>query len=239
MEEVITPNMHMHAHLKECIEDYGPLHSFWLYAFERYNGILANIPNNNRSIECQLMNRFIEDIQVINSELPLDLPENLRSHFCRMENNSAKNCGSLPDTLNSTAIESSFLQWQYDDKKSALPSNRTRYVLNTMEMDNVKKLYAKLNCVSSSDTEIPSVCWKYSSFTLNGKVIGTYQTCSHSSSFVAATWDVSIFSDLLSSIVEDFFITDGELVRPVHISSFLLHRPKIESTVHGISFIPR
>ena len=152
-----------------------------------------------------------------------------------MENNSAKNCVSLADTLNSsysTAIESLFLQWQYDDKKSALPSNRTRYVLNAMEMDNVKKPYAKLNCVSSSDIEIPSVCWKYSSFTLNGKVIGTYQTRSHSSSFVAATWDVSIFGDILSSIVEDFFITDGKLVRPVHISSFLLHRPRIESRVH-------
>ena len=33
----ITPNMHMHCHLKSCISDYGPLHAFWLYAFERYS----------------------------------------------------------------------------------------------------------------------------------------------------------------------------------------------------------
>ena len=45
--EIITPNMHMHCHLKSCIEDYGPLHSFWLFAFERYNGILGSIPSNN------------------------------------------------------------------------------------------------------------------------------------------------------------------------------------------------
>ena len=46
--QAITPNMHMHAHIRACIEDYGPLHGFWLYSFERYNGILENIPNNIR-----------------------------------------------------------------------------------------------------------------------------------------------------------------------------------------------
>ena len=54
----ITHNMHMHCHLRACIEDYGPIHGFWLYAFERYNGILGSMPNNNKAIEVQLMNRF-------------------------------------------------------------------------------------------------------------------------------------------------------------------------------------
>ena len=60
-KDIITPNMHLHAHLKSCIEDYGPLHGFWLYAFERFNGILGSAPNNNRTIESQLMDRFIND----------------------------------------------------------------------------------------------------------------------------------------------------------------------------------
>lgn len=51
----ITPNMHMHCHLRKCTEDYGPLHGYWLYAFERYNGILGAMPNNKKSIEIQLM----------------------------------------------------------------------------------------------------------------------------------------------------------------------------------------
>ena len=57
----ITPNMHMHAHLASCVRDYGPLHSFWLFSFERYNGLLGSQPNNNRSIEVQLMSRFLKD----------------------------------------------------------------------------------------------------------------------------------------------------------------------------------
>ena len=48
---VITPNVHMHGHLSECIRDYGPLHAFWLFSFERYNGLLGAQPNNNRSVE--------------------------------------------------------------------------------------------------------------------------------------------------------------------------------------------
>ena len=38
-QEIITPNMHMHTHLSECMFDFGPAHVFWLFSFERYNGI--------------------------------------------------------------------------------------------------------------------------------------------------------------------------------------------------------
>ena len=55
--EACTPNMHLHCHLKEVIIDYGPMHSFWCFSFERYNGILGSIKTNNRSIELQLMRK--------------------------------------------------------------------------------------------------------------------------------------------------------------------------------------
>ena len=55
---VVTPNMHLHGHLKEILLDYGPAHKFWLFSFERYNGILGKKPINNHAIESQLMNRF-------------------------------------------------------------------------------------------------------------------------------------------------------------------------------------
>ena len=60
----ITPNMHnvMHCHLAACLGEFGPIHSFWLFPFERYNGILEGQPSNNRSIEMQLlMRRFQSD----------------------------------------------------------------------------------------------------------------------------------------------------------------------------------
>ena len=57
----LTPNMHMHCHVVRCMKDFGPVHSFWLFPFERYNGILGSRPTNNRSVEVQLMRRFHTD----------------------------------------------------------------------------------------------------------------------------------------------------------------------------------
>ena len=56
--ESIKPNMHFQCHLVECVRDYGLTYVFWLFAFERYNGILGSFPNNQKTIEVQLMERF-------------------------------------------------------------------------------------------------------------------------------------------------------------------------------------
>ena len=70
--ENCTPNIHLHTHLKECILDYGPLHTFWCYAFERYNGILGSIQTNGKSVESQLMRRFCREQELNNLQLPDD-----------------------------------------------------------------------------------------------------------------------------------------------------------------------
>ena len=46
--ETCTPNIHLHTHIIECILDYGPLHAFWCYAFEWYNGILGSMQMENQ-----------------------------------------------------------------------------------------------------------------------------------------------------------------------------------------------
>ena len=81
-EKSITPNMHLHCHLHECVRDYGPIYSFWLFSFERYNGILGDFPTNKRSIELQLMRQFEKEQNLLNSSLPItftnDFNENLQ-----------------------------------------------------------------------------------------------------------------------------------------------------------------
>ena len=78
-KDIITPNMHMACHLHECIKDYGPINHFWLFAFERFNGILGQLPNNNRSVEVQMMKRFLNDQEV----MWLNYPEEYKSDFKR------------------------------------------------------------------------------------------------------------------------------------------------------------
>ena len=68
--EYCTPNMHLHLHLKECLLDYGPVHGFWCYAFERCNGVLGKYHTNNQAVEIQLMRKFLRQQQVLSLEVP-------------------------------------------------------------------------------------------------------------------------------------------------------------------------
>ena len=54
-----TINMQLHGHLAECIKDYGPVYSFWLFAFERLNGILESFHTNSHNIPPQIMRKFL------------------------------------------------------------------------------------------------------------------------------------------------------------------------------------
>ena len=49
--ESLTPNIHLHCHLATCVREFGPLHSYWLFPFKRYNGIFGSEATNNRSVE--------------------------------------------------------------------------------------------------------------------------------------------------------------------------------------------
>ena len=53
-----TINMHLHGHLKECILDFEPVYTFWLFSFERLNGVLGSYHTNCKNISSQLMRRF-------------------------------------------------------------------------------------------------------------------------------------------------------------------------------------
>ena len=68
--------MHMHTHLSECILDYGPSRVYFGYFPSRDTmvRILEDMPNN-RSIEIQLMKRFLE------SNSPLCTPVEYQEEF--------------------------------------------------------------------------------------------------------------------------------------------------------------
>ena len=93
-ESAVTPNMHLHVHLKEELLNYGPVYEFWLFSFERFNGILGNQPTNNRLPEPQLMQRFVDD----NSAYALQFPEEFKEDFsplCMTETRLTGQCLTL------------------------------------------------------------------------------------------------------------------------------------------------
>ena len=93
-EQRVTPNMHLHCHLAQCILDFGPIYGFWLFSFERYNGILGNYPTNKREIEAQLFKRFIYDLSPADFTEPTLFQTEMEEIFKSMESTDKKR-GSL------------------------------------------------------------------------------------------------------------------------------------------------
>ena len=93
-ESECTANMHMHCHLKQSVMDVGPLHSFWCFSFERYNGILENMQKSWQAPELQLIYKFSNLQSLASVELSQAIPPELCQCFTQMK--QAKT--ALPDT---------------------------------------------------------------------------------------------------------------------------------------------
>ena len=107
--EKVTPNMHLHTHTLDCILDYGPVYSFWLFSFERYNGLLGDYITNQRSPEIQLR-KFIGDQLV--KEIPLSklFEVNFKPIFDKlMLKHSGTLLASLQDCQSKMILEISLL----------------------------------------------------------------------------------------------------------------------------------
>ena len=210
--EFITPNMHLHCHLFECITDYGPLHSFWCFAFERYNGILGSMPNNNRCIESQLMKRFLSESQILSFSIPDDeFSQQLAPLLPK-----TKHTGSIADTmLATTQVRGDNLQeWTLDSLGSCidLPKFSSRCVLDSRQQDCIINLYSYLYSVSVTEIDIAHTCSSYSSVTLDGTFFGTNKSRSAASSIIIAQWDSSLtmrpsapISELQATRIDKFY----------------------------------
>jgi hypothetical protein len=55
----ITPSQHFITHIVDCIRDYGPCHVFWLFAFERVNGMLTKASTNNKFVALTIMRHMV------------------------------------------------------------------------------------------------------------------------------------------------------------------------------------
>lgn len=94
----VTPNMHLHSHLVDCVLDYGPVYSFWLFSFERYNGILGESGTNQRAVEIQLMRKFTSSQYVNDLPLPVAFQSIFKPLLNRLD---SKQSGSLHEQSSS------------------------------------------------------------------------------------------------------------------------------------------
>ena len=176
-KDKITPNMHMHCHLKQCIDDYGPCHTFWCYAFERYNGILGSFPNNNKMIEVQIMRKFLEDVEILSGPVPEKYADEFASVI-------PKPCdsGSLLVSPIQTGCERNWtITSPFHHIK--IPSCSSRCVLTPSGKKIIANLYTQLYGVQETDITL-SIFEKLSHASIYGKQLGSSRSRMASSSIV-------------------------------------------------------
>lgn len=171
----ITPNMHLHGHLIEIIKDFGPVYEFWLFSFERYNGILGNQPHNNRLIEPQLFRRFLRDNFAYGSALPATFSDDFQSLMPQVHS-----VGTLRDTDLSP----------YDYSNCILGKKCTLATLTKDETSMIRLLYAKIYSSCPDDITICSTFHKYTSCTLKSYM---YHMQFRKPCVAFASWNVDLF----------------------------------------------
>lgn len=90
-------NLHLHTHLSMCIRDHGPVYAFWLFSFERLNGILGSFHTNSRDVSLQLMRRFLYHEYAIQH-----WPVEYQADFGPLLSNCQYSKGSLMSALDSS-----------------------------------------------------------------------------------------------------------------------------------------
>ena len=111
ISESFRLSLYMTSVLSKCLAslaftgpyiDFGPVHAFWLFFFERYNGEMAANITNNRSVEIQYMRKFITIAHVHpkNGNVPSTYKDEFQELFYRHNSKDRAYCvNQRPVTL--------------------------------------------------------------------------------------------------------------------------------------------
>ena len=209
-ESSITPNMHMHCHLKDILIDYGPVQSYWLFSFERMNGLLGQIPNNNRLIEPQLMRQFLHE----NLAFSLPFPTEFNELFEPVCTHNHRLVGSLSESVTQTA-------------EIQFPSNSKISGFKQSVFDHFTQFIHKY---FSSELISPNLIYqKYSTLLLQGKPFNCISRKKGiiADLYVMAEWDSVLHGSFLTQF-EDSNHPNSK-IRPAKIHYFITQSIKSEN----------
>ena len=185
-----SPNMHLHLHLIV-------LWPTWCFSFERYNGILGAVPTNNKSIEVQFMQKFLQN-QIIQSHSAFLEDEDIKKLLPNASNESSDRSLShfVVDDVDLLAL----INISYGPldlhpscfKDSAVIKTVGRsqeLVFTSHEMSDLQVLYEQLNPECTIEYMSPFYN-RYGRIGIGCDILGSTRNChsAQSSSFVAAYW---------------------------------------------------
>ena len=117
------------------VKDYESVYGFWCFSFERYNSLMGKYQTNNRSIELQVMKKFISLKQVQVNHTLMDCDEgkgDYNTYYKFRDLRCQVKFGSL-----SSATELEFL---YEKVKSKI----YQVILTQEDYQKIAELFTKL-----------------------------------------------------------------------------------------------
>ena len=197
--ELVTPNMHLHTHLLDCIKDYGPIYSFWLFSFERYNGLLGGYRTNQRSVELQLMRAFMSDLHIHDLKDDTNYASEEDLSFLHpsggagtLKEVTANHCEQYLQILDASGctLDASFTTelWSFTDMYQPGGVMSTE-VLNEPELSYLAECYNVMYPEGQySASNIASLIYKYSQIKVCEELYGSHNTRTTRSSYVLGRW---------------------------------------------------
>ena len=170
----VSPNMHLHMHIRESVQNFGSVYGFWLFSCERFNGILGAFHSNGREIEVQIMRKFTSSGILAN--LQFSLPRQYENYF--VEHCQVLSVDPTLDFHQSISLTSS-ASGPLSGKESVWSdfstlSILTSYKIGSLDNDSrnlLQQVYFKL--YPQSSVELSTLFKKYSSVTVGGERYGS------------------------------------------------------------------
>lgn len=222
----VSPNMHLHGHLRKCIEDVGPVFSFWCYSFERYNGLLESFKKSWHAPEIQIMEKF-SLMQTLNATDTSGLPvqfapclDTIKQNYVMSDDGHnifdsqtffqyEKNLFSPPNAI--CALKLPF--------HKIVPSLREKFFTEGTKT-HLYNMYIKLYSAEQV-THVPMQYEEFNQVEIFKKLYTSSKSRSHKSTTIMAIWP-----SLTVRILDRSYRSED--VRVGIIEYFILHNPIIQ-----------
>lgn len=228
-KEFVTPNMHLHGHLLDCLFDFGPIYSFWLFSFERENGILGSYLTNRKQIEAQVMKKYLKE-NWAREKQSMQLDEKFSSLYEELSFQSENARGTLFQQCKKPAsfsivekasVQYSILSVDWSTNEGIVVKKFKNGSLSEIESNRLHKMYSFL--YGNENFQLCTSVKLGNELYLNGSVLGSKNSRSVRSSFILAFW--SIGNGQLSHTCSDLSPHPGQIV------NFLEHSIIMNGTV--------
>ena len=222
----VTINIHMHLHLLDCVMNHGGVYGFWLFSFERFNGILGQFKNNKKNgMEIQLMRKFLMGGSLFDKKFTM--PEKFKNSFMKSCLDMHDDCDDGNEILYNNVRNLSICngplvadspEWS-DMSLCKLPGT---HKLGIFDKDDISLLHSTYSTIYSADimNKIPSInqsFLKFSSIEINGVSFNcSKKQPEENKGYIMASW-----------CGDNGIATNSEL-RPGRVQYFFSHSVKID-----------